>query len=212
MVVRSPVGPQSGTGRRAAERNLSARFIMSAVRPELFPPEELPEIAFLGRSNVGKSSLLNTLTGVKGLAHTSSTPGRTQAINFFSVKDTWCFVDLPGYGYARVPRDLKDSWKYLIESYLAHRGALALSCILLDARRGWMEPDLELRRWLEHQGRRIMVIATKVDKLKNQKEQRQSLSALHAHLGGAELVLFSAITGQGVREIWQAISKTHSKT
>jgi len=185
---------------------------MSAVKPGQFPPEELPEIAFLGRSNVGKSSLLNTLTGVKGLAHTSSTPGRTQAINFFHVQDSWCFVDLPGYGYARVPRDLKDSWKCLIESYLSNRAALALCCILVDARRGWMEPDLELRRWLEHQGRRWMVIATKVDKLKNQKERRQSLSSLHAHLDGAELVLFSAVTGQGVREIWQAISKTHSKT
>lgn len=185
---------------------------MSAVRPGSFPPEGLPEIAFLGRSNVGKSSLLNTLTGVKGLAHTSSTPGRTQAINFYSVKDTWCFVDLPGYGYARVPRDLKDSWKYLIESYLTYRTALVLSCILIDARRGWMEPDLELRRWLEHHGRQFMVIATKVDKLKNQKEQRQAFSALRAHLAGGELVLFSAVTGQGVREIWQTISKTHSKT
>lgn len=193
----------------AVKRKLPAQFIMSAVRPGQFPPEGLPEIAFLGRSNVGKSSLLNTLTGVKGLAHTSSTPGRTQAINFFLVQDKWRFVDLPGYGYARVPRDLKDSWKQLIESYLARRASLALCCLLLDARRGWMDMDLELREWLQRQGLRCMVIATKMDKLKNQKEQRAALSALHAQLGDAELVLFSAVTGQGVREIWQAISTIH---
>ena len=89
---------------------LDARFILTAVRPEHFPQEELPEFAFLGRSNVGKSSLLNTLTGKKGLAHTSSTPGRTQAINFFRIENRWTFVDLPGYGYARVPREIADSW------------------------------------------------------------------------------------------------------
>lgn len=160
---------------------------------------------------MGKSTLLNTLTGVKGLAHTSSTPGRTQAINFFRVQDTWCFVDLPGYGYARVPLALKDSWKELIEDYLTRRPALVLCCILLDARRGWMEKDIDLHHWLQHQGIRCMVIATKMDKLKNQKERRQALSSLQAHLGGTELVLFSALTGQGVREIWQAISKIHSR-
>lgn len=190
---------------------MSARFILSVVRPGDLPPEELPEIAFLGRSNVGKSTLLNTLTGVKGLAHTSSTPGRTQAINFFRVQDSWCFVDLPGYGYARVPLAVKDSWKGLIEGYLARRAALVLCCILLDARRGWMEQDIDLRHWLQHQGIRCMVIATKMDKLRNQKEQRQALLQLRAQLDGAELVLFSAKTGQGVREIWQAISKTHSR-
>lgn len=194
-----------------SQQNAAARFIISAVRPEQFPPPGLPEFAFLGRSNVGKSSLLNALAGQEGLARTSSSPGRTQAINFFQVQDRWCFVDLPGYGYARVPRELANSWKYLIESYLETREPLELCFLLLDARRGWMEKDLELRDWLELKNRRYMVIATKIDKLKNQKERRQAIETLRLH-AGAEVVLFSALTGQGVREIWQVISKTPSRS
>jgi GTP-binding protein len=181
---------------------------MSAVRPDQFPREELPEIAFLGRSNVGKSSLLNALTGKKGLARTSSTPGRTQAINFFRIQDQWCFVDLPGYGYAKVPKAVQQSWKSLAESYLGRRRNLVLSCLLLDARHGWKEKDLELRQWLEALGRRFLVIATKFDKL-NQKERLRMLAAIQQNCSGAPPVPFSAVTGQGVREIWQAISKTN---
>jgi GTP-binding protein len=181
---------------------------MSAVRPDQFPREELPEIAFLGRSNVGKSSLLNALTGKKGLARTSSTPGRTQAINFFRIEDQWCFVDLPGYGYAKVPAVVKQSWKSLAEGYLNQRQALRLSFLLLDARHGWKEKDLELKRWLESLGRRYLVIATKFDKL-NQKERHRMLAAIEANCPMDPPVPFSAVTGQGVREIWQAISKTN---
>jgi GTP-binding protein len=187
-----------------------ARFIISAVRPEQFPKQELPEIAFLGRSNVGKSTLLNTLTGQKGLAHTSSTPGRTQSINFFRVEDRWCFVDLPGYGYARAPRDLVDSWKVLAEAYLGHRENLEMCILLVDARRGWMEKDLELRRWLEARGRRYIAVATKFDKLKTQKERHHQLAGLRETSSQTELIPFSAVTGQGVRELWQAIQKTRT--
>ncbi|MEJ7606489.1 MAG: ribosome biogenesis GTP-binding protein YihA/YsxC [Bryobacteraceae bacterium] len=110
---------------------------------------ERPEIAFLGRSNVGKSSLLNVLTGKQGLAFTSSKPGCTQLINFYRVDGKYCFVDLPGYGFARVPLDVKARWKRLIESYLLNRKALELAIVLVDARRGFMERDLELKQWLE---------------------------------------------------------------
>lgn len=186
---------------------LEAQFIISAVRPEQFPREDLPEFAFLGRSNVGKSTLLNALARKKGLAHTSSTPGRTQSINFFRVAGKWVFVDLPGYGYARVPKAITSSWKGLIESYLQDRQALELSFILLDARRGWMDMDVALREWLEGHGRRYAVIATKFDKLKTQQE-RNACAARLRHGGAVDVISFSAVTGQGVREIWHTISKT----
>jgi GTP-binding protein len=183
---------------------------MSAVKPEQFPGEELPEIAFLGRSNVGKSTLLNALAGDKGLAFASSTPGRTQSLNFFRIGESWCFVDLPGYGYARAPAGMVRAWKSPIEEYLAHRKALALCFLLLDARRGWMEKDLELSRWLVSHNRRLLVVATKFDKLKTQKERNEGLAGIREHAGDAGFIPFSARTGQGVREIWQAISKIHN--
>ena len=184
-----------------------ARIIMSAARPEQFPPEQLPEVAFLGRSNVGKSTLLNALAGIRKLAHVSSTPGRTQTINFFQVGDRWCFVDLPGYGFAKATAEVQRQWKPLVEAYLGDRRLLALCLLLLDARRGWMEKDLELRRWLELHQRRYLVIATKFDKL-NRKEQDRALARLREPGADSEPVPFSAVTGQGVREIWQAIQKT----
>ena len=188
-----------------------ARFIISAARPEQFPPENEPEVAFLGRSNVGKSSLLNALMGTeglgnKGLAHTSSRPGCTQLVNFYQVDAGFRFVDLPGYGFAKVPREKTMEWKGLIEQYLLDRGALRLCVLILDARRGWMEKDIELRDWLEYQERPYLVVATKVDKLKSHKERQQSLRALREGFSG-EVLECSATTGRGVREIWQAISK-----
>lgn len=189
---------------------MTAEFIIGAVRPDLFPAESLPEIAFLGRSNVGKSSLINSLVDKRGLARTSSTPGRTQAIQFYQVDQRWHFVDLPGYGYAKVPKTHTQGWKKLIDSYLTNRGSLRLCLLLLDARRGWMEMDLELKRWLEHAGRPYLVVATKFDKLKTQKERAHLMAALRESDPASEPLTFSAITGQGVREIWQTISKTTS--
>jgi GTP-binding protein len=165
----------------------------------------LPEIAFLGRSNVGKSSLINALTGRKGLAFTSNTPGRTQTINFYRINGSLYFVDLPGYGYARVPKELAGQWRGLIESYLLTRTTLDLSFLILDARRGWMDRDLQLKQWLDLHNRRYQVIATKMDKL-NQSEQGQGLTRIRKE--GAEPTPFSALTGRGVREIWQVITKT----
>ena len=181
-----------------------AEFINSASKPEQFPADGLPEVAFLGRSNVGKSSLLNALAGQRGLAFTSNTPGRTQSINFYRIDGTFYLVDLPGYGYARVPLAAKSEWARLIEEYLRERTTLSLSFLILDARRGWMEKDLDLKEWLEANERPYIVVASKIDKL-NQAEQQRGLKAIRQY---AEPLPFSAITGRGVREIWQAITKT----
>lgn len=188
---------------------MEADFVVSAVRPGQFPQASLPEIAFLGRSNVGKSSLLNGLLGKKGLAFTSSKPGCTQMINFYRVENEFYFVDLPGYGYARVPAAITAGWKRLIEEYLLHRETLALSFLVLDARRGWMEQDLSLKHWLEAHNRRYAVIATKTDKL-NQKEHYRGMAAIRAKQLPEEPLPYSAVTGRGVREIWQTIWKTRN--
>ncbi len=184
---------------------MTGEFVVSSGKPDSFPKDRLPEIAFLGRSNVGKSSLINALVGQKRLAFTSNTPGRTQTINFYRIGGTFYFVDLPGYGYARVPLKITAEWKDLIEHYLQERETLKLSCLILDARRGWMEKDLELKRWLETYGKPYLVVATKTDKL-NQAGQERGLRAIREE--GVEPLPFSALSGRGVREIWQAITTT----
>jgi GTP-binding protein len=204
---------------------MPARFIISAAAPEQFPPEEQAsqrqaEIAFLGRSNVGKSSLINALAGSDGLAYTSSRPGCTQSVNFFQLEGGYRFVDLPGYGFAKVPKHITREWKELIESYLLGRASLRLAVLVLDARRGWMEKDLELRQWLAANQKPFLVVATKTDKLKTHKERHESRKSLRAGLEsagvlqagvGGEILECSAATGRGVREIWQAISKIKTK-
>ncbi len=184
---------------------IDSTFVTSSAKPEQFPSDGLPEIAFLGRSNVGKSSLINILTGHKGLAFTSSTPGRTQTINFYRINGSLYFVDLPGYGYTRVSKELSGKWHDLIEGYLLTRPVLDLSFLVLDARRGWMDRDLQLKQWLESHNRRYRVIATKTDKL-NQSEKWQGLAGIRKE--NVEPLPFSASTGRGVREIWQVITKT----
>src|SRR5579864_1167501 len=190
---------------------MNAEFVVSAVRPEQFPAEALPEVAFLGRSNVGKSSLLNCLTGKQKLAFTSAKPGCTQTINFYRIGDQFQFVDLPGYSYARVPKEITFQWKRLIEEYLLHRKCLELCVLVVDSRRGWMEKDLELKQWLEFHNRRFLTIATKTDKLKTQKEQHHGMAGLREQNPTGEVLPFSALTCRGAREIWQAIWKTTIK-
>lgn len=187
---------------------MEAAHIRSAAAPDDFPTATLPEVALLGRSNVGKSSLLNSLIGKRGLAFTSARPGCTQVINFYDVNGSLHLVDLPGYGFARVPVEVKARWKRLIESYLSGRQTLRMAVLILDARRGWMESDLELRTWLEFQALPYIVVATKTDKL-SRSEERRGLAAIRTQLASdGVLVPFSAQTGRGVRELWQAISTT----
>jgi GTP-binding protein len=193
-----------------------ASLIVSAAGPQQFPAEPPLEqcekngpweFAFLGRSNVGKSSLLNAIVRQPGLAFTSSKPGCTQLINFYRIDEDVRFVDLPGYGYAQVSLEERAQWKDLIESYLLSRDSLALSFLLLDARRGWLDKDLELRSWLEFHNRRYQVIVTKVDKLKSKNQLKTGMDAIQKQLVGQQPIPFSAIDGRGVREIWQIISK-----
>jgi GTP-binding protein len=149
--------------------------------------------------------LINSLTGRKGLAFTSNTPGRTQTINFYRIDGSSYFVDLPGYGYARAPVQRTREWKVLVEQYLEKRKTLKVCCMVLDARRGWTDKDVDLKHWLEYHGRPYLVIATKTDKL-NQSEVIRGFNAIRRE--GVEPLSFSALTGRGVREIWQAIAKT----
>ena len=193
---------------------VAAKLLVSAAVPTQFPPEteSAPlEVAFLGRSNVGKSSLLNRLAGRTGLAFTSARPGCTQLINFFTIEEGLRFVDLPGYGYARVPLEERAKWKTLIESYLRGRRNLALSFLLLDARRGWMDMDLELARWLEFHNLRYQVIVTKTDKWKSNNQFKAGMGAIEKQVPNAQPIPFSALDGRGVREIWQTISKIKNK-
>ena len=151
---------------------------------------------------------MNAIAGHKGLAFTSARPGCTQLINFFRIGDDYVFADLPGYGYAKVPKDIKREWQGLIEQYLTGRRQLKLCVLLLDSRRGWMEKDLELKQWLEYQDRPYIVVATKIDKLSKPKE-RNGMDEIRK-LADVQPIAFSAVTSRGVREIWQAISKTRT--
>jgi GTP-binding protein len=184
-----------------------ARFVASASTPGSFPSERYPEIAFIGRSNVGKSSLLNGLLGVKGLARTSSTPGRTQAINFFLINESFYFVDLPGYGYAKVSKADRLAWGRLIEKYLAERSQLVLSILIVDARHEPSPLDLQMQSWLQHFGLSYLVVSTKIDKLSGN-EQRTIRQRMRKSLHTERVIPYSAITGAGAKEIWEEIRKS----
>ena len=187
-------------------RIISAEFIKSAFAETDWPRDERPEIAFLGRSNVGKSSLINSLLGVKGLARTSRTPGRTQSLNFFLINNRFRFVDLPGYGYARVPKIIRSSWGELATNYLAKRASLMLSIQIVDSRHEPTTLDLQLNEWLAaHQQPRV-VVATKSDKLSNN-ELRKNLERVRTNLHAERVIAYSAVTGQGREEVWRTIEE-----
>jgi GTP-binding protein len=192
----------------------ACRFHVSAARPEHFPRDGKPHIAFMGRSNVGKSSLLNRLLGTHGLARTSKEPGRTRAINFFAVNERLYFVDLPGYGYAKVPDAVREQWKDLVESYVADPGRPDLALLLVDARREPGDMDGELGDWLRSRGVRNEMVLTKIDKLsRNEKTRALSGAARWLGLGGHELpIAVSAVTGEGLPALWRVIDEVCENT
>lgn len=172
-------------------------FVTSAVSRAGFPAPALPEVAFVGRSNVGKSSLLNRLAGQRGLAHVSRTPGRTRMVNFFDVGGSHRFVDLPGYGYARVPEALRGGWEELVLSYLTARESLVLNLLLVDARREPLASDLRALELLSLSERPVAVVATKMDKLKSG-EAASRLRLLAGSFGGGgrlPVIPCSVVTG-----------------
>ena len=184
----------------------SAEFVKSGFKEADWPRESMPEIAFLGRSNVGKSSLINSLLSVRGLARTSGTPGRTRALNFFLINNDFRFVDLPGFGYARAAKHLKKTWGAAATEYLAKRNQLVLSIHLVDSRHEPTQQDLQLHDWLKHHRKPHLVVATKSDKLSN--------NELHKNLNRArqllesEVVAYSVNTKRGQKEIWSVIEKS----
>ncbi|MGB7556660.1 MAG: ribosome biogenesis GTP-binding protein YihA/YsxC [Candidatus Korobacteraceae bacterium] len=187
------------------------RFVTSAAAPLQFPPAGAPEIAFLGRSNVGKSSLINSLVGSK-IAKTSNTPGRTQTINFFQIRrpgkpnPDFVFADLPGYGYARAPKEVTEKWAGFINPYLENRESLVLCLSLVDVTIPPQEIDLQLMDWMRHMDREFIVVATKADRISNN-QLRASLPKLCERLQilPSQIIPFSAKSRVGYEELWAAI-------
>ena len=182
----------------------NAEFLKSAFQEADWPKDRKPEIAFMGRSNVGKSSLINSLLQVRGLARTSSTPGRTQSLNFFDINNDFRFVDLPGFGYAKVPKEIRSGWGEMVTSYLANRGQLVLSIHIVDSRHEPTKQDLQLHEWLEHSNKPRLIVATKSDKLSNN-ELKKNLGHIARVLNVDSVMAYSAKSGRGREGLWRAI-------
>ncbi len=186
----------------------SAEYIISAMKPEQYPRNGHSEIAFVGRSNVGKSSLMNCILNRKNLAKTSSRPGKTQTINYFEINKAFYVVDLPGYGFAKVPLAVKENWGRVMTSYLAHREPLKMAAVLVDARHKPSEQDMEMLALLDDAEVPTLVVATKVDKLKRS-ERSRNMKRIRETLEldrDAEILSFSSETGEGKKELWEIIS------
>lgn len=206
-----PGAPTDGAaGRRDTQPDMritACRFHVSAARPQDFPRDGRPQIAFMGRSNVGKSSLLNRLLGAHGLARTSKEPGRTRVINFFAVNEEVYFVDLPGYGYANVPDRVRERWKNLVEGYMGETGRPDLALMLLDIRHAPGEMDEELRDWLRDRDVPHEIVLTKLDKV-SRNDSAVALRGVARWLGlpdGRTPVAVSAATGAGIPALWRVI-------
>ncbi|NJD92425.1 MAG: YihA family ribosome biogenesis GTP-binding protein [Geobacter sp.] len=186
----------------------TVEFIKSATKPAHYPEGELPEIAFAGRSNVGKSSLINVLVNRKSLVRTSSTPGRTQLINFFNVNSAFTLGDLPGYGVAKVPLAVKKQWGPMMETYLSSRPNLRGVVLILDIRRTPREEDLQMLDWLRSFAVPPLLVVTKCDKVsKNEREKQLGLIAKTLAVQKADLLPFSALSRDGQDVIWQRIEE-----
>jgi len=186
---------------------LSAEFVISAAAPHQFPADRKPQIAFAGRSNVGKSSIINALLHRKNLVKTSAAPGKTQLVNYFVINEAFYFVDLPGYGFARVPRAVTDAWAPMIEGYLKGSPALSAVVVLLDARREPDDRDIRLIEWLHQYDIPAIYALTKADKL-NRQEADRAQRDIHARLEMTKpLILTSAKTGLGIKGLWSEINR-----
>ena len=187
---------------------LSAEFLTGAVSCKQYPDSVCPELAFVGRSNVGKSSLINSLLNRKKLVKTSQTPGKTQEINFFKINSNFIFADLPGYGFAKVPKVVQKRWKKMIEDYLLKRGTLLAVIFIIDMRRNPSPLDLDLKTWLETHGIEYLLVATKVDKLSQSEAKKQvnKLNVAYFNEGKDKLLVYSSKSGRGRKELWQKIT------
>ncbi|MFP4597677.1 MAG: ribosome biogenesis GTP-binding protein YihA/YsxC [Persicimonas sp.] len=185
-----------------------AEFVKSATAPEHYPPPDRPEVAFAGRSNVGKSSLMNTLLNRSGLVRVSRQPGRTQLVNFFNVNDELYLVDLPGYGFAKVPEDVKAAWGPMIEDYLASRPNLAAMVCIMDIRRGMEEDDRQLIEAAPHFGVQPILVFTKADKLSKQKRKQRRIDIANQFgVHKDEIILFSSLKKFGMDQVWKRIEE-----
>lgn len=182
---------------------------ISAVHPDQYPSTDYPEIALVGRSNVGKSSLTNTLINRKNFAHTSSQPGKTQTLNFYNVEDKLYFVDVPGYGYAKVSKKQREEFGQMIENYLTQRDQLRGVIMLVDGRHAPTADDVQMYQWLAYYKLPILVVATKIDKVKpSQFTKVQKLVKDKLEFQGKQpLVLFSAMSKRGKEDVWRWIEE-----
>ncbi|EDU39315.1 ribosome biogenesis GTP-binding protein YsxC [Clostridium sporogenes ATCC 15579] len=184
-----------------------AEFVISAVKKAQYPEDGRPEIAFVGRSNVGKSTLINTLTNRRKLVKVSSTPGKTRLINFFLINENMYFVDLPGYGYAKVSKKEKENWGYIMEQYLVERDQLKKIVLLVDSRHKPTSDDINMYNWIKHYNYEVLVVGTKLDKLKrndinkNKKIIRDTLKMDKDD----KILLISSLNKEGKEEVLEQI-------
>lgn len=190
---------------------MKAEFLTSAKEPKGYPETDLPEIAFAGRSNVGKSSMINTLLGTKKLVKVGKTPGKTRLVNFFTVDDRIMLVDLPGYGFAKVSKAEKAQWGETIENYFTEREQLTACVLILDIRRDPNDDDLSMLFWFQHYNVRPIIALTKCDKLSNNQQiSRLAKISKQLNIAREDIILFSSLTRKGKEDVWNKIQELTS--